>query len=118
MTDCELNYTIYIAFWKQSGVGQMAFLNKDERDALLDDIKDKKFNQIRGYVYRKDPKARLGYFRNVQESGHWMTRYVLEGLSTLVTVYENIEEKDKGWFNKRGYEISKIVVEPTAENRL
>ena len=96
----------------------MAFLNQDERDVLLDDIKNKKFNQIRGYVHRKDPDARLAYFRNVQESGHWMTRYVLEGLGTKVTVYEKINEQNKGWFNKRKYEITKIVVEPTYENRL
>jgi len=96
----------------------MAFLNQQERDALLDDIKNKKFNQIRGYVYRKDPKARLAYFRNVQESGHWMTRYVLEGLGTKVTVYEAIDEENKGWFNKRKYDITQIVVEPTSENRL
>ena len=96
----------------------MAFMNKEERDALLEDIKDMKFNKIRGYVYRKDPKARLGYFRNVQESGHWMTRYILEGLGTMVTVYEAINEENKGLFNKRKYEITKIVVEPTSENRL
>lgn len=96
----------------------MAFMNKDERDALLDEIKDKKFNQIRGYVHRKDADARLAYYRNVQESGHWMTRYVLEGLGTKVTVYEKINEQDKGWFNKRKYEITQIVIEPTDENRL
>ncbi|MEM9952283.1 MAG: hypothetical protein AAF846_11810 [Chloroflexota bacterium] len=96
----------------------MPFLNKDERDELLNDIKDMKFNKIRGYVYRKDSKARLGYFRNVQESGQWMTRYILEGMGTMVTVYEKINEEDKGLFNKRKYEITQIKVEPTSENRL
>ncbi|MGJ3240187.1 MAG: hypothetical protein ACFE0Q_15880 [Anaerolineae bacterium] len=96
----------------------MAFMSKEERDALLNDIKDMNFNQIRGYVYRKDPQARLAYFRNVQESGHWMTRYVLEGLGSQVTVYERIDEENKGWFNKRDYVITQIVVEPTNDNRL
>jgi len=96
----------------------MAFLNKDERDALLNDIKNKSFNGIRGYVNRKDAKARLAYFRNVQESGKWMTRYVLEGLGTQVTVYEKLDEENEGWFSKRKYEIEQIVVEPTANNRL
>lgn len=96
----------------------MAFLNKDERDALLDEIKDKKFNQIRGYVHRKDSETRLRYFRSVQESGYWLTGYILETLGTKVTVYERINEENKGWFNKRKYEISKIVVEPTEENTL
>jgi hypothetical protein len=96
----------------------MAFLNKQERDALLNDIQNKNFNGIRGYVHGKDTKARLAYFRNVQESGKWMTRYVLEGLGTRVTVYEKIIEDNKVWFSKRKYEIDQIVVEPTANNRL
>lgn len=96
----------------------MAFLNQEERDALLNDIKNKSFNGIRGYVYHKDPKARLAYFRNVQESGKWMTRYVLEGLGTQVTVYERIEGENKGLFSRRRYEIEQISVEPTANNLL
>ena len=96
----------------------MAFLNKDERDALLNDIKDKNLGGIRFYVHNKDNKARLAYYRNVQESGKWMTRYVLEGLGTQVTVYERINADNKGWFSKRKYEIEQIVVEPTANNRL
>lgn len=96
----------------------MAFMNKAERDALLEDIKNKRFQQIRGYVHRKDPEARLAYFRNVQESGQWMTRYVLEGMGTQVTIYEKIDEENEGWFNKRKYVIDKILVEPTAQNRL
>lgn len=96
----------------------MAFLNQDERDALLNDIKNKSFNGIRGYVHRKDPKARLAYFRNAQQSGKWMTRYVLEGLGTQVTVYEKFDEENEGWFSKRKYEIEQIVVEPTANNLL
>jgi hypothetical protein len=96
----------------------MAFLNKQERDALLNDIKEKNFNGIRGYVHGKDAKARLAYFRNVQESGKWMTRYVLEGLGTKVTVYEKIYAEKKDGFSERKYEIEQIVVEPTANNRL
>lgn len=96
----------------------MAFLDKDERDALLDDIKDKKFNQIRGYIHRRDNQARLAYYRNVQESGQWMTRYVLEGLGTVVTLYEGLDEENEGWFKRRKYQIDKIVVQPTAQNRL
>lgn len=95
----------------------MAFLSKDERDALAQEIKDKNFGQIRGYVHGKDDTARLAYFRNAQESGKWMTRYVLEGLGTMVTVYEELKEEKKGWFNKRKYVIEQIVVEPTKANR-
>ena len=95
----------------------MAFLSKDERDALAEEIKNKNFGQIRGYVHGKDSKSRLAYFRNVQESGKWMTRYVMETLGTMVTVYEDLKEEKKGWFSQRKYEIDKIVVEPTKSNR-
>ncbi len=94
----------------------MAFLNKQERDALLDEIKDKRFNQIRNICFRKDPKARLAYYRNVQESGKWMTRYVLEGLGTQVTVVEKAGYNERR--KRRDYQIEQIVVEPTGENRL
>jgi len=92
----------------------MAFLNQQERDQLLDEIKDKKFNQIKGRLLRKDPKSRLAYFRNVQESGKWMTRIVLEGLGTQVTLVET-QEHEK---NKIKYILQEIIVEPTATNRL
>ena len=95
----------------------MAYLNKQERDQMAEDIKDKTRQQIRGYVNGKDPKARLAYWRNVQESGKWMTRYVLETLGTMVTIYEVLDEEPKGWFNKRDYKIEQIVVEPTRSNR-
>jgi hypothetical protein len=95
----------------------MAFLSKEERDALAEEIKDKNFGQIRGYVHGKDAKARLAYFRNVQESGKWMTRYVLETFGTMVTVYEDMKAEKKGWFSKQKYVIDKIVVEPTKTNR-
>lgn len=94
----------------------MAFLNKQERDAMLDDIKDMRFQQIRGYVNRKDPKTRLAYFRNVQQSGKWSTRYVLEGLGTQVTLIEEPQVNERT--NRRSYTIQEIIVEPTPENRL
>jgi hypothetical protein len=73
--------------------------------------------QIRGYTNRKDKDTRLAYWRNVQESGKWMTRYVMDSLGTMVTIYEAIDEKNKGWFNQRKYRIEQIVVEPTTSNR-
>lgn len=94
----------------------MAYINKEERDKLAEELKNKTFQQIRGVVNRRDPKTRLAYYRNVQQVGKWMTRYVLEGLGTQVTlveVPEYIERKDR---NK--YVIQEIIVEPTAENRL
>ncbi len=92
----------------------MAFLTKEERDALLDEIKTLKFNQIKGRLRGKDKKVRLAYYRNVQEVGRWMTRYVLEGLGTMVTLVETPFEKD----GTISYQLVEIVVQPTPENRL
>ncbi len=92
----------------------MAFLNQQERDALLDEIKNMKFNQIKGRLRGKDKKCRLAYFRNVQETDRWMTRYVLEGLGTQVTLVES-EDTSKG---KIDYKLVEIIVAPTSENRL
>lgn len=96
----------------------MAFLNQQERDALLDQIKNKKFRQIQGILIGKDQKARLAYFRNVQESGKWMTRYVLETLGTQVTLVETPVTKGSANNPKRDYELAEIIVEPTPANRL
>lgn len=92
----------------------MAFLTKEERDALLDEIKDLPFNQIKGRVRGKDKKSRLAYYRNVQESGKWMTRYVLPSLGTMVTLVETLETND----NKTHYRLTEIIVQPTPDNRL
>ncbi|MDQ7028173.1 MAG: hypothetical protein Q9P01_11260 [Anaerolineae bacterium] len=95
----------------------MAYLNKQERDQMAEEIKDKSPSQIRGYVNGKDKKARLAYWRNVQESGKWMTRYIMDSLGTMVTIYETFDEESKGWFNQRKYRVAQIVVEPSPNNR-
>ena len=86
----------------------MAFLNKDERDQLLNEIKNKTYPQIRGVLNRRDPKARLAYFRNVQQVNKWMTRYVLEGLGTQVTIVETPEENERT--NRTKYKIQEIII--------
>lgn len=96
----------------------MAFLNKQERDALLDEIKDLNFNQIKGRLFRKDKESRLAYYRNVQETNKWMTRIVLEGLGTRVTLVERLSKEETPDDFNREYELSEIIVEPTEENRL
>ncbi|MGB1287092.1 MAG: hypothetical protein ACPG7F_11205 [Aggregatilineales bacterium] len=92
----------------------MAFMNQEERDKLLNDLKNKNFNQIKRKVRRLDRDGRLAYFRNVQESGKWMTRYVLEGKGTQVTLVEKLTLDGA----KKVYELYEIIVEPTPENRL
>lgn len=95
-----------------------AFLNKTERDDLLNEIKDLKMNQIRGRMQRKPGKVRLAFYRNAQHSDQWMTRYILEDLGTQVTVIERPFPKEVKGKPGRDFEIVEIIVEPTAENRL
>ncbi len=92
----------------------MAFLNQQEREALLNEIKDLRFNQIKGRLFRKDKKCRLAFFRNVQETNRWMTRYILEGLGTQVTLVESLDHSN----GKATYKLEEIIVAPTPENRL
>lgn len=94
----------------------MAYLNKQERDQLLDDIKNKTYPQIRGILNRRDKKARLAYFRNVQQVNKWMTKYVLEGLGTEVTIVEAPIQNERNQRNE--FKIEEIIVAPTDENRL
>jgi len=95
----------------------MAYLNEQERDELLNELKDMKFNRAKYKLARMDPKGRLAYYRNVQMSGEWHTKYILEGLGTIVTLVEvNLAENDqiRNWQN---YQFVNIIVEPTPSNR-
>lgn len=95
----------------------MAYLNEQERDELLNQLKDMKFNRAKYKLARMDPKGRLAYYRNVQMSGEWHTKYILEGLGTIVTLVEtNDAENDKAK-NKQNYQFVNIIVEPTEGNR-
>ncbi len=91
----------------------MAFMNKAERDALLDELKDLKLQQITGKM-RRMSGSRLAFYRNSQETGRWMTRYVVQEKGVQITLVESYATV-KG---KADFALSEIVVEPTAENRL
>ena len=94
----------------------MAYLNEQERDKLLNDLKDMKFNRAKNKLARMDKQGRLVYYRNVQMSGEWHTKYVLEGLGTMVTLVEVNHTSNDDAKNKQNYEFVRIVVEPTAGN--
>lgn len=94
----------------------MAYLNEQERDKLLDDLKDMKFNRAKNKLARMDKQGRLVYYRNVQMSGEWHTKYVLEGLGTIVTLVEVNHTSNDDAKNKQNFEFVRIVVEPTAGN--
>lgn len=97
----------------------MAFLDANERQALLDELRQLTFNQAKGRLQRRDPKSRLIFFRNVQNVNQWATRYELPSMGVRVTL---IEEKDTNKQNRLGaqveYTLKEMIVDPTAENRM
>jgi hypothetical protein len=97
----------------------MAYLNEQERDALLNELKNMSFRQAQGKLRSMDEKSRLAYFRNAQQTGRWLTRYVLPSLGTRVTLVEVHSDKptNKERRLKSEYEFVEVIVEPTPDNR-
>ncbi|MDX1995390.1 MAG: hypothetical protein SF029_23605 [bacterium] len=97
----------------------MAYLNQKEREDLAQELSKLTFSQARGRMRRLDQKVRLVYLRNVQNTGHWATRYELPTLGARVTLVEEYGTKDKksnGW-SKADFSMVEVVVEPAAGNR-
>lgn len=92
----------------------MAYLNKSERDALLEELRGKRFERCQRILVLKDENVRLKYYRNVQETDRWMTRYVLPSLGTQVTLVEGLSTEG----GNRNFSLNEIIVEPTPDNRL
>jgi hypothetical protein len=97
----------------------MAYLNEQERDTLLNELKNMSFQQAQGKLRRIDEKSRLAFYRNAQQTGRWLTRYVLPSLGTRVTLVEEHSEKptSKERRLKSEYEFVEVIVEPTPDNR-
>lgn len=106
----------------------MAYLNAAERKALLDELVGMSFGWAKWKLQHLDPQVRLVFYRNVQNVNEWVTRYELPGLGTKVTLVEakqdgsdqvqgekgsNIKES----WQKIGYELKRVIVEPTPNNR-
>ena len=101
----------------------MAYLNQQEREKLLNELKDMSFNKAKAKVRSLDPKGRLAYYRNVQNTANRLyTRYELPGLGTRVTL---VEEGDLSPLNNENYptrlrskkSLVEVIVEPTTDNR-
>ncbi len=98
----------------------MAYLNEQERDKLLEDLIKMNFMQAKRKLRRMDRQSKLAVFRNVQTTGEWVTQYDLVGLGTRVTLIEDLKSGYDGSPDERkesDYELVRVVVEPTAENR-
>lgn len=103
----------------------MAYLNRAEREQLLNELKTMSFNRAKGKLRRMDPNGRIAYFRNAQESGKLYTRFELHGMGTTVTLIERDWDKVQtteaaGAASTRlkpGFDLIEVVVEPMASNK-
>jgi hypothetical protein len=99
----------------------MAYLTKEERDKLENELKQLNFRQAHGKVRFMDKQGRLAYYRNAQGPHKWMTRHVLTSLGTQVTLvesnrYRQISDKENRVHND--YDLIDVIVEATPDNRL
>jgi hypothetical protein len=103
----------------------MAYLNREEREKLMNELIKMKAPRARGKLRRMDPKVKLAYLRNAQESGEYWTRYELFGLGTVVTLVERAEE-EQTFTDRQGsapvrlskeYSLAEVMVEPMPENQ-
>lgn len=94
----------------------MAYLNEAERKTLLDDLSAMRLWRAKFRLRLMDPKVRLVYLRNVQQSGEWHTKYVLESLGAQVTLVEVNHAENNQYRNKQKFEFVNVIVEPTPDN--
>lgn len=94
----------------------MAFLNKQERDTLKNDLQNMGFDKAKFRLHHMDPDSRLVFFRNVQKVGQWMTRFNLPGLGIQVTLIEAQTTQNDHQKIKSHYDLLDVVVEATANN--
>ncbi|MCY3797660.1 MAG: hypothetical protein OXG84_07625 [Chloroflexi bacterium] len=94
----------------------MAYLNEGERRSLLDELSGMKLWRAKFKLRLMDPKVRLLYLRNAQQSGEWHTKYVLASFGTQVTLVEVNHAENNQYRNKQKFEFVNVIVEPTADN--
>jgi len=97
----------------------MAYLNEQEREDLLNDLVTKRFNQARRKLRWMDRDIKLNYYRNVQQTGEWITSYDLVGKGTRVILIEAYNGPEGGpeVHDKSKYELVRVIVEPLPDNR-
>jgi uncharacterized protein YqiB (DUF1249 family) len=94
----------------------MTQYTEQQRQELVNQLKDMKFSRATGKLRRLDKNARLVYYRSSQGVGRWMTRYDLPNLGTRVTLVEenqNVSRNDKLY---NDWQMVEVIAEPL-ENR-
>ncbi|MCE2472654.1 MAG: hypothetical protein J4G18_12315 [Anaerolineae bacterium] len=94
----------------------MAFLNQAQRKSLLDELSGMKLWRAKFKLRLMDPKCRLRYLRNVQQTGEWHTSYILETLGAQVTLVEVNHAANDQYRNQQNFEFVNVIVEPTPDN--
>ena len=97
----------------------MAYLNESEREKLLNDLVKKNFGQAKRKLRHMDPDNRLVLFRNVQRQNEWTTKYELPNRGVVVTLIETRQNSDDDPNTRYhpDFELARVIIEPTAENR-
>jgi hypothetical protein len=97
----------------------MAYMNAEQRAQLAQELVQLKFNQAKWRLRRMDAQGRLAFFRNTQQIGGLVTRFVLPTYGVSVTLVENYHSEAEPESSKLRAKNSlrEVIVEPTADNR-
>lgn len=97
----------------------MAYLTAGQRAELQSELEQLSFRRANGRLKRMDPMGRMAYYRNAQNTGQWLTRHVLAGLGTQVTLVEvNLaKETSRPTRVRNEYVLAEVIVEATPDNR-
>jgi hypothetical protein len=95
----------------------MAYLNAEQREKLVNELKGMAFNKAKGKVRGMDQNSRLVFYRNAQGVGRWLTRFELPTLGTRVTLVESHKDTDKNGKIKSEYDLAEVIVEALPNNK-
>lgn len=95
------------------------YYNEQDREELLERLSKMQLPRAKWHLRRSDRQAEIEVFRNVQQTGEWLTRFRLHGRGTLVTLIEKLNNTsdDPSVREKAEFEMVRVIVEPTADNR-
>ncbi len=103
----------------------MAYLNPEEREKLLGELTRMSVSKARGKLRRMDPKVKLAYLRNAQETGEYWTRLDLPTQGIMVTLIERETEVQSATDEpgaapvrlKPNFALAEVVIDPMPENQ-
>ncbi len=94
----------------------MAYLNAQQRQELLNELINLRFNRAKGKVRGLDQQSRLVFFRNAQQNGRLLTRFDLPTLGTRVTLVEQVGSAEQAGKLKSEYDLTEVTVEALPGN--